>query len=831
MMNNFPPQLSSGCSIGWQTKQEGAVLAMEDAGDTILVKWGNFHFTSFSDQDEFLDFISECKEEERQFFEVLRENKPQLMFADLDGEGLSITRIQLYEEWESLMKRVFNDTGLTFKQSNVRLLNSTGDKISGHWSYLGLSFKNSEEQKEFWLYVDFIIERDYPQLCFLRKRADEKLELMNVLDIAVYSKNRAMRTIYSHKSGSDRVLKPCKLKVGCNPTLVSLKQYNPADYLIFTPDATEFYNLKIPKFEKLKHKFLTQDDIQKLILQYVPNVEISEVSGRMFKLRNVGTRVCIINGEENISDNSYVIWKRDGLYFGCHDSGCNGQLKNICKLGVIVEQGSKTNWETLRIQASTVINDEQMNACISDVIDYMNTKYTAVLEGSRMIVIYNRDGAVCPVNAITGLIERDVMMLTKDSLGDFLASKEMPTQIILPSGVPATIRPFTVWWKSAKRNEKEKIVFEPFPENGTEPRTALTSYNLWDGYAIKYSSCQDVKKAELDTSPFLQHLFKRWCKSNTEIYNFLMGWIAKTIQHPEIKLRSAIVIKGKEGSCKGQVLELISRIIGERYFFQPSGPDEILGNWNSGMSGKKLIFLDECVWGGDKQKSGTLKKLITEDRYTVKTKFLPDYVLKNVMNLMMASNEEWCVPAGTNARRYLVLEILNDLAGLNKKNDTILKEIIKEINTPNDVLALAKTFYEWDLSNFNDRRPPQTEGLRTQKIHSFSNCQRFILTALNNGAIGKFSFGSLVPKNDIFQLFKDEYKDKHTPLKIFWDNVADMIGGEYNKTKPRKIDGESKRCVPLPTLEQARTTFKLYVGDEDWTFDILEDEPEESDEE
>ena len=178
------------------------------------------------------------------------------------------------------------------------------------------------------------------------------------------------------------------------------------------------------------------------------------------------------------------------------------------------------------------------------------------------------------------------------------------------------------------------------------------------------------------------------------------------------------------------------------------------------------------------------------------------------MNLMMASNEEWCVPAGTNARRYLVLEILNDLAGLNKKNYTILKEIIKEINTPNDVLALAKTFYEWDLSNFNDRRPPQTEGLRTQKIHSFSNCQRFILTALNNGAIGEFSFGSLVPKNDIFQLFKDEYKDKHTPLKIFWDNVADMIGSEYNKTKPRKIDGESKRCIPLPTLEQARTAFK-----------------------
>ena len=141
-MNNFPPQLSSG---QWQTKQEDAILAMEKSKDTILAKWSNVHFTSFCDQDEFLDFISECKEEERQFFEVLMADKPQIMFADLDGAGLSITREQLYEEWEILMKQVFNDTGLTFKQSNVRLLNSTGDKISGHWSYLGLSFKNRSE--------------------------------------------------------------------------------------------------------------------------------------------------------------------------------------------------------------------------------------------------------------------------------------------------------------------------------------------------------------------------------------------------------------------------------------------------------------------------------------------------------------------------------------------------------------------------------------------------------------------------------------------------------------------------------------------------------------
>ena len=149
-----PPELIVGI---WYNQQNDAVVEMERVGAKILVKWDSYHFASFSDHDEFMDFITECKESERQFFEVLIADKPQLMFADIDGEGLAITREQLYIEWEILMKKVFVVCGLKFDSSRVRLLNSTGDKISGHWSYLGLSFKSCVEQKAFWMYVDSVI--------------------------------------------------------------------------------------------------------------------------------------------------------------------------------------------------------------------------------------------------------------------------------------------------------------------------------------------------------------------------------------------------------------------------------------------------------------------------------------------------------------------------------------------------------------------------------------------------------------------------------------------------------------------------------------------------
>ena len=79
-------------------------------------------------------------------------------------------------------------------------------------------------------------------------------------------------------------------------------------------------------------------------------------------------------------------------------------------------------------------------------------------------------------------------------------------------------------------------------------------------------------------------------------------------------------------------------------------------------------------------------------------------------------------------------------------------------------------------------------------------------------------------------------KDKHTAQKIFWNNISEMIGGEYTKTTPRKINGVSMRAIKLPKLESARNAFRQYIGDDEWEFDELlgeedfEDETDEEDE-
>jgi hypothetical protein len=831
-----PPELNDG---QWYDTQEEAFRAMEERKDTIVVKWGNFKFTSFTDQETFLDFmLEECEAEARQFYELLLADKPQRMFADLDGEGLTITKAEVLALFEKLMIEAFEAVHMPYKKKYVRILCSTGEKISFHWSYLGgLTFKNSEEQKEFWKYVEFLIESDpsgeFANLCFLRTRADNKMELKNVLDLGVYSKNRAMRTMGSCKAGSDRVLKPCRLKEG---KIRNIDNYEPLDYLIYEGDSESHYQFKVPEYQKVKNRFLSREQIEKLILKYVPNVSVKELKNRMFTLKNEGTRTCIMGGEENTSDNCFVIWRRDGLYYGCHDSGCEGRTHKICELGEVVTPGSGTNWFKLRKKAGEADTKEKYNEVCREVVDYMNSMYTAVLEGTRVMIVHTRADEDCDIHSITKRVVPETMMMTSASLSDILASKILTTKYPNPNKKDAlqTCNPYKLWWFSAVRKERTKMVFEPFPPGGSVIRSAQKSFNLWDGYAITHDDCTG-SGATRETSPTLEHFHKRWCKGNDTDYKWLMGWFATLIQHPDKKLHSAIVLKAKEGAVKGLPLTVIETIMGSKYFFQPSSPDEILDGFNSSMAAKKLLFMDELFWGGDRGKSGTLKKLITETHWTIKTKHLPDYVIKNLFGVFIASNEGWVVPAGTNARRWFVLEVDNELAGIEHKHLDIIQSIYKELEDPVKVLALAKTFYEWDLSDFNDRRPPQTAGLRTQKMMSFRPCEKFAHQALNDGVIPgledeEFKFGEFAVKSSILKAYQKTMNDKHLASKIFWDNMEEMLGGDFKKTKTKKLSGEVKRGFVLPTLEEARNTFRSFIGDSQWTFDDISSEAEDEDE-
>jgi Family of unknown function (DUF5906)/Prophage CP4-57 regulatory protein (AlpA) len=70
-----------------------------------------------------------------------------------------------------------------------------------------------------------------------------------------------------------------------------------------------------------------------------------------------------------------------------------------------------------------------------------------------------------------------------------------------------------------------------------------------------------------------------------------------------------------------------------------------------------LLFADEAFWAGDKQGENVLKALITEPTLAIEPKGKDLLTVKNCLHIMMASNNEWVVPAGSSNFQYCAIHL------------------------------------------------------------------------------------------------------------------------------------------------------------------------------
>ncbi len=69
------------------------------------------------------------------------------------------------------------------------------------------------------------------------------------------------------------------------------------------------------------------------------------------------------------------------------------------------------------------------------------------------------------------------------------------------------------------------------------------------------------------------------------------------------------------------------------------------GRFNAHMRDCIFFFADEAFWAGDKQGEGQLKRIITEDTLVVEAKGRDPVTVRNMLHILISSNEDWAVPS------------------------------------------------------------------------------------------------------------------------------------------------------------------------------------------
>lgn len=361
-----------------------------------------------------------------------------------------------------------------------------------------------------------------------------------------------------------------------------------------------------------------------------------------------------------------------------------------------------------------------------------------------------------------------------------------------------TVQLGVYWLNHPKRKDYDGITFNPV-------ETPKGFFNLWTGFAV-------IPK-QGDCSKFLAHIRDNIANGDETVFNYIIGWMAHIVQKPSDRIGIALVMRGSMGTGKGVFANGYGGIFG-RHYLPLSQSSQLTGKFNAHMKDKLLLFADESFWAGDKSAEGVLKSLITEPFLVIEGKGDNAYKIKNHLHFIFATNNDWCVPAGPQERRFFVL----DVGEQHMQDHAYFAAIQKELDS-GGTEALLHYLMNYQIEGANLRKFPQTEALLEQKVFSMTPIQKFWYSRLQAGSLSstRSSWDTEIPKEWLygdFIKFCNEIGVRHK-------SSDSEFGTQLMKLVPDLTTGRSsagrygerrKNTYRLPSLEECRAAFCKLVN-------------------
>jgi len=354
-----------------------------------------------------------------------------------------------------------------------------------------------------------------------------------------------------------------------------------------------------------------------------------------------------------------------------------------------------------------------------------------------------------------------------------------------------------VWLQHPQRRSYNGITFNPA---GAGP----DQFNTFQGFPVTPEAG--------DCSLYLRHIHENICSCDDGLYHYVVSWMADAIQNPAKRPGIALAIRGKQGVGKGVFVNNFASLFGP-HFIQVTQSSHLVGNFNSHLRDKLLVFADEAFWAGDKRAEGALKGLITEDNLAIEMKGVDVQASRNFARIIMASNNDWVVPASVDQRRFVVIE-----ASPARIQDSRYFKAIADQMSAGGREALMNTLVNWDLEGTDLRKIPRTGALVEQQLRSLGPVGQWLYGCLELGGINEFSSGDA----PYFREWPEKYETKDMydaylgfcrQTKVRHPENLSTFGKSLFELLPcisKRREGTNKRrnFYILPDLEQARTEFK-----------------------
>lgn len=333
------------------------------------------------------------------------------------------------------------------------------------------------------------------------------------------------------------------------------------------------------------------------------------------------------------------------------------------------------------------------------VLGALNALHAVVEHGSKVRVVSMPDASDAQAPLLPGLLSRHDFCLRYENINVITVTKDAKNnekKHATPLG--------NYWLKWSERAAVSRIVFDD-PAN-VEPE----AINIYRGPGIE--------PAAGDWSRLLRHINEIICSDDPEAAEWVLDWCAHMFQKPWQKPGTCLVLRGEEGTGKGIFGRLLADLWGAHGRHLTTA-HALVSNFNGHLAGAMFIFADEALFAGDPRIKGSLKGFITEPRVLIEPKGVDAFSMNNPARVLMATNEDWSVPADISARRFTVLDVSSKCAG-NTGYFTALRREIADGGAAAFLHDMLRREITGDVSlMFN------TEALSEQKVLSLPPVSRW----------------------------------------------------------------------------------------------------------
>jgi hypothetical protein len=187
-------------------------------------------------------------------------------------------------------------------------------------------------------------------------------------------------------------------------------------------------------------------------------------------------------------------------------------------------------------------------------------------------------------------------------------------------GLRTQSQPLGQWWLGHRgRRQYRGVTFLP-----AGPDVVNGCLNLWQGWG--------VEAAAGDWRLIREHIEAVVANGDADVADYVIRWIAWSIQNPDKQAEVALVLIGAKGAGKGTLVRCLQRLFGA-HAFQVTSRDEVIGKFNGHLQDCILFVADEAYWGGDKRCVGRLQGMITEPTLPIERKGIDVLQVRNFLHV------------------------------------------------------------------------------------------------------------------------------------------------------------------------------------------------------